>query len=588
MSHSLLKEIRRLCRRALEKASARYHFRAQKSLPKPFRTGIAIFLQAPLTPAKASLESFLQANDQDLPVTFFVFAPAALLPELQKSIAHLARSLSKSCRLFFLPESQYPNLGARINGAMRMMLMAGAGDRNSISNTTQDGAFDVLGFCTGNLLFHPSWLTQTFATALWAKAAHKLHILGPFSAFHSDRIAAEVPMGNYDSPNGAFIVKQFINPTCLFFYRQDWLQLGPFDESEDFLSHFNQKLYKLEVRASCTNLSYVEPLDRQTITPEKKSGIIYPRPLSSFNLAPVAWPKSFSNANISTLAYFRDIGPCATLDPLAQSQLPLDVVIVATQKDEATLPLVLQSIKRHLRHPIANLFLVIPKAFKPGESIIKEGVILINEEYLLPITKDQITYQIVGQPNRAGWLYQQLLKLGANTLGVASHFYVIDADTVLTRSQKFEHEGKDLLLHSDQFHLPYLQVCQQLLDPELTQNPFCQISFVAHQTLFNKHYLSELKADLERRFQTPWYEAILKKVDYSDQSGFAEHELYGNWVLEHHPHQIVREYWHNLESPRTGNMSLESIERLAQAYQSTSQKVARSVSLHSYLPASIS
>ena len=160
---------------------------------------------------------------------------------------------------------------------------------------------------------------------------------------------------------------------------------------------------------------------------------------------------------------------------------------------------------------------------------------------------------------------------------------MIDADTVLTRSQKFEHEGKDLLLHSDQFHLPYLQVCQQLLDPELTQNPFCQISFVAHQTLFNKHYLSELKADLERRFQTPWYEAILKKVDYSDQSGFAEHELYGNWVLEHHPHQIVREYWHNLESPRTGNMSLESIERLAQAYQSTSQKVARSVSLHSYI-----
>ena len=492
MSHSLFKEILRLCRRALEKASARYHFRAQKSLPKPFRTGIAIFLQAPLTTAKASLESLLQANDQGLLVTIFVFAPAALLPELQKSTAHLASSLSKSCRLFFLPESNHPNLGARINAAMHMMLMAGAsaGAGDCSGNTTQDGGFDVLGFCTGNLLFHPTWLTQTFAISLWAKAALKLHILSPFSAFHSDRIAAEVPMGNYESPNGAFIVKQFINPTCLFFYRQDWLQLGPFDESEDFLSHFNQKLYKLEVRTTCTNLSYVEPLDRQTITPEKKSRATHPRPLSSFNLAPVAWPKSFSKSNLSTLAYFRDIGPCATLDPLAQSQLPLDVVIVATQKDAPTLPFVLQSIKRHLRHPIANLFLVIPKTFKPGESIINEGVILIDEEDLLPITKDQITYQIVGQPNRAGWLYQQLLKLGASTLGSASHFFVIDADTVLTYPQKFEHEGKDLLLHSDQFHLPYLQVCQQLLDPELKQNPFCQISFVAHQVLFNKHYLS--------------------------------------------------------------------------------------------------
>ena len=61
---------------------------------------------------------------------------------------------------------------------------------------------------------------------------------------------------------------------------------------------------------------------------------------------------------------------------------------------------------------------------------------VVDEQDVLPIRRDDIDYQF-GSVDRSGWLFQQLLKLSADTISSSDHVLVLDADTVMIRPQSF-------------------------------------------------------------------------------------------------------------------------------------------------------
>lgn len=126
----------------------------------------------------------------------------------------------------------------------------------------------------------------------------------------------------------------------------------------------------------------------------------------------------------------------ATSSGLSVSGPAIDVLIPAIEKDLATLPHVIDSLRRYVRHPISNIYIVSPNSSKIRNLCSRKNCIFVNETTVLPFTKKDIHYSS-SRWNRSGWLYQQLLKMNGDHICRESHFLVIDADTVLIRPHRF-------------------------------------------------------------------------------------------------------------------------------------------------------
>ena len=140
---------------------------------------------------------------------------------------------------------------------------------------------------------------------------------------------------------------------------------------------------------------------------------------------------------------------------------------------------------------------------------------------------------------RAGWYYQQLLKLGAlwRVRCRGNELLVIwDADTVPLRPIRFsDDEGKLLYFGSDDDHLPYFEAIQRLLGME----KLVSFSFVAQCFPVRSAWLRGFIDFIERRHGCSWVEAILRTADFAELSGFSEYETLGTYLCHRHAYGIA-------------------------------------------------
>lgn len=219
----------------------------------------------------------------------------------------------------------------------------------------------------------------------------------------------------------------------------------------------------------------------------------------------------------------------------------LDVVIPTTDKDLAVLEHCINSIRKFLKHPLGEIYIVSPPNDIIRRVANENKCIFIDETTVIKnFTKQNIHYSVNGK-DRSGWLFQQLLKLSVDTFAKNEHILVMDSDTLLVHPVKFLHKGKTILNTSDEHYETYYDVYRNLMK----EDPVSPKSFVAHGMLFSKQYLQEIKQFISQRNQKDWIEAIISNVVYSDSSGFSEYETYGNYLLRHHPEKVKLEYWFN-------------------------------------------
>lgn len=251
---------------------------------------------------------------------------------------------------------------------------------------------------------------------------------------------------------------------------------------------------------------------------------------------------------------------------MSSSSTKIDILIPAIPKDLITLPHVINGVRKHVKHPIGRIMIVAPRNQRIIDFCRRKGCQFINETSVLPIGKKGI-YARTKRWNRAGWLYQQLLKLSGDKLSSQRFFLVIDADTVLIRPHLFRINNKTVFYYRNWTHQEYKNAYKKLLGKKAAS----PVSFVSHYMLFERSKLSRLKRIIASRHNRKWYSAILDRISKSKQINFSEFETYGNFVRSHYPGQLMlrRSLNKSLHSNFSA-LSGEKVKNLARSYRSIS------------------
>ena len=224
------------------------------------------------------------------------------------------------------------------------------------------------------------------------------------------------------------------------------------------------------------------------------------------------------------------------------SNLPLEIIIPCIDKDKTTIWECIDSLRDRLKHPITSINIICPHNQDNIEKIAKDKWCnIIYEDAVVPIKKEEIKYITKEWKNRAGRLFQQLIKLFYAYKTNSNYYYVIDSDTILMSEQVFEDKWKIIYLFSDENHKPYYKNYEKLLWEKKT----APMSFVAHQMVFNKNYVNELIKKIENIHNTDFISALINTIDTRENSWFSEFELYGNYMYKYHKDEIMVEYRFN-------------------------------------------
>jgi hypothetical protein len=215
----------------------------------------------------------------------------------------------------------------------------------------------------------------------------------------------------------------------------------------------------------------------------------------------------------------------------------VDVVIPAHEKDYPTLRRAVRSVLRHVT-PVRRVLVVAASPFEYPD----ERVHWISEPSppQLPTLADVRERWGRANPDtvgRASWIYQQLLKLGADLYvdDLTSAYLVVDSDVVFLRPVSFDPEvlGPFPYSRAVEFHIPYREAYERLLGAP----PTTGFSLTAHHMLYDRAWVAELREEIEQRHGKPWYDAYVDAVDKEAVSSISEMDVYGWWALERHPEE---------------------------------------------------
>jgi len=173
---------------------------------------------------------------------------------------------------------------------------------------------------------------------------------------------------------------------------------------------------------------------------------------------------------------------------------------------------------------------------------IKNLTLLDEDNFFLNkygLTKNDIVSQITqNKPNYTpGWLYQQIIKLGANDAidQLDEVFVVWDSDLLPVRSWPILNEKKEkfaLLQDKSYGNQDILNSWKNLIINVLGINPVEDErgTFTSHHMIFKKKYLKSLKLKFKDHFKSDknWIELIIKAAN--TYGSFGEYWTYASWV----------------------------------------------------------
>jgi glycosyltransferase involved in cell wall biosynthesis len=521
----------------------------QDHLPRKYKIGMAILIHERPKYLEVCLDTLFQTNLHDYDVTFLLIDDGSQDPRIKELMEKPRDPKYKIVRRYASKTSN--NWGAAFNRAIREL--------------HRIDTFDVIGTSDSDALFHPEWLDRLMKVAIWAKANHAEHWLGPFSAFNSSDRDFHQWLGSYSSPHGDFVVKRRMGALNYLYFAKDLERLGLFEEHEEDEAAMTATFDRLDVRNFSTATSYVEHIGQDSVLNQWR-----PRPVRravyGLNLAPAGWPRQLETAE--TLGYYREVKGSTTVGAAIWSDVPLDIVFVAADQDLEVLPLAVEGVRRNLRHPIKDIAVVAPAESRVKQLAREIGCRYVCENDVIPIRTQDIKYAVRGV-DRSGWLLQQLLKLGADAIVRTDRYLVVDADTILIKPQIFVAGGSDVLLHTEEYHHTYFSAYEYLVNSEVKT----RVSSVAHQMLFNRPRLARLKPRMEQVGNAPWYMSVINASDLTEFSCFSEYETYGQWCIANYPKTTHREFAFNKSLSRR---LMSSVEVIMQQYAPD----FRSVSFH--------
>lgn len=230
---------------------------------------------------------------------------------------------------------------------------------------------------------------------------------------------------------------------------------------------------------------------------------------------------------------------------------PLDVVIVAHEKDAATLPLVIDGVRNNIKH--RNIIVISQKPLTSKALWFDEAQFPFTKEMIAQeIFKDHAKAQVfLGHPKtRIGWIYQQLCKLYALFVipDISDNVLILDADTIFLRPVRFQKkDGRPKFTVATEYHRPYFVHMGRLI-PGL-EKVYKDKSGIAHHMLFQRSIMADLFETISNiHHEEPW-KAICHCIDVNEIYGscMSEYEIYFNFACTRTDQVHIRQLkWCNM------------------------------------------
>lgn len=219
-----------------------------------------------------------------------------------------------------------------------------------------------------------------------------------------------------------------------------------------------------------------------------------------------------------------------------------DAVIPFHPKDSLTIDLCCRQLKNILG--IKRIFLI------SWENPNISGTEFINENSLNLVPYNYIK-SIWEKPERTiwntGWIYQQLLKLAANTYisDLSDNYLICDSDIFFVNNPYKNIENSILPYSKNYLHTVHkvnVNSYRYIYKDLLKENPKSGFSFINHHMIFNKQKIIELQNTIENLQQKKWDYSIVDLLNFehsfTNNKSFSEYDLYGNWIFSRYPNEI--------------------------------------------------
>lgn len=213
-------------------------------------------------------------------------------------------------------------------------------------------------------------------------------------------------------------------------------------------------------------------------------------------------------------------------------------VVFLAAKDLQTWPWCRDGLLNNVRP--ANIIVVCHRDL--GPIVTGPQVSFIDEDTIIP----GVNAQMFAAP-RAGWYFQQVLKLGLATKLCSKYYLVVDSDVVFVRPVSFFSQGKPLYAVGSEYHAPYFAAYRELIGTDANR----EYSFIVHHMVFSSEIVLELLSSF--RTTEPWWKAIAEyatpRPPFYSLSQFSEYETYGHFLKERHPDDFSIRVLHWLNEP---------------------------------------
>lgn len=236
-----------------------------------------------------------------------------------------------------------------------------------------------------------------------------------------------------------------------------------------------------------------------------------------------------------------------------------DIVVPLLKTDLPTLLKNIPYLKKNLH---GRRIVIIGKQDLYNEIKDDPYLVFVNEDKLVKgLSFEKIKHiktAISGNGGRAGWYFQQFLKMAYANVCQDDYYLIWDADTIPIKPLSFfdengvpfmdyrDYESKDECYNETQMNLLPNQILQKKEHK----------SFIAEHMLINVNIMRELILRLtceNRKGKSSFYENIMYSIPLSmiNLSGFSEFECYAAYALNLHKGAYKLRYWKNLRNART-------------------------------------
>jgi hypothetical protein len=198
----------------------------------------------------------------------------------------------------------------------------------------------------------------------------------------------------------------------------------------------------------------------------------------------------------------------------------------------------IQFFKRNYKTTLENIknynriFIITQNA----ESNYIDDCIMVDEDKF-PFKKSDIELYVGKQ--RAGWYFQQLLKLYSASVLDLSYFVILDSDVIIINPIEFFTENSNIIFNTGtEYHIPYFEHMKKVC-------PFIEksshYSGICHYMPMKSNIVNDFIDRVEKIHNTVFWKAMMNGVDSQqyNHSGMSEYEMLFNFTLKFYKNDCI-------------------------------------------------